>query len=465
MTFKKLNLVAAIALVLLLPILLVGCGKEDTDSQPDLTRFDVEELVRAEIAKIPAATPVTPGLSRNEVEQVVQASIVGMPEPETVPTLTRADVNEVVQSALEAAMAQMPEPQPEPADPGLTLADVREVVQAAMASILESAPGLTAADIEAIVQSAIAGIPEPEAGLTRADVEEIVSDAVAEVAEPAPRLTREEVRRLARNAVATIPLKTVPADYTKFFVDNAISRYDEDGLDDTLSYYNRVDSVDGQWYVFIIDENDEVIGHYDAHRIGQDLKGPIGTDANGYNFGPEMLSATGEGKWVSYVFRNPDSGSLGSDRSGTLQLKNAWVVRHNGLLFASGWYVNADEFTKALVFAAVNKFRSVGLEATIAYFTGPESVYSGLAAAIDYYNSAQTVEGEWFAFIADSSGTIVDHYNKALVGTDLKDLLGTDMFEATAEGNWVTTEDVRVWVVSYDWMTFGSGWHHDEMGS
>ena len=136
----------------------------------------------------------------------------------------------------------------------------------------------------------------------------------------------------------------------------------------------------------------------------------------------------------------------------------------NGLLFASGWYVNADEFTKSLVFAAVNKFRSAGLEATIAYFTVPESVYSGLAATIDYYNSAQTVEGEWFAFIADSSGTIVDHYDKTLVGTDLKDLLGIDMFEVTAEGNWVTTEDVRVWVVGYDGMTFGSGWHsgHDE---
>ena len=84
-------------------------------------------------------------------------------------------------------------------------------------------------------------------------------------------------------------------------------------------------------------------------------------------------------------------------------------MRHDGLLFASGWYVNADEFTKSLVSAAVNKFRSAGMQATIEYFTGPESVYSGLAATIDYYNSAETVEGEWFAFIADPSDTIVDH--------------------------------------------------------
>ena len=66
--------------------------------------------------------------------------------------------------------------------------------------------------------------------------------------------------------------------------------------------------------------------------------------------------------------------------------------------------------------------------------------------------------------MADPSSTIVDHYDKALVGTDISDIFGTEMFEVTTEGNWVTTVDVRVWEVGYDGMTFGSGWHsgHDE---
>ena len=51
-----------------------------------------------------------------------------------------------------------------------------------------------------------------------------------------------------------------------------------------------------------------------------------------------------------------------------------------------------------------------------------------------------------------------------MVGKDLKDLLGTDMLEATAEGNWVTTESVRVWVVGYNGMVFGSGWRNEESG-
>ena len=352
-------------------------------------------------------------------------------------------------------------------DAGPSRAEVEEIVRAGLAESpapSTAEPGLTSADVEKAIHAAMADMPQPEAGLSKREVEEIVKAAVAAIPQPEPGLTSADAERIARGIVSSIPPKSAPADYTRFFVDNAVSRYETQGLDATLAYYNREESVDGQWYVFIIDENDLVIGHPDAHRLGLDLKGWVGTDANGYNFGPDMLSATEDGKWVSYVYRNPESSTLGSDHNGTLQLKNAWVVRHDGLLFSSGWYVNADEFTKALVSAAVNKFRSVGLEATIAYFTGPESVYSGLAATIEYYNSADNVEGDWFAFIADESGTIVDHYHKEMVGQDISDIFDTDTFEVTAEGNWVTSEDVRVWVVGYDGMTFGSGWHsgHDE---
>ena len=306
-----------------------------------------------------------------------------------------------------------------------------------------------------------------EPSLSRAEVEEIVRAELADApaATPAaPGITATEVEQIARGVVASIPPRSAPADYTKFFMDNAISRYETQGLDATLAYYNRGKSVDGQWYVFIIDETDLVIGHPDTQRLGLDVKGWVGTDANGYNFGPDMLSATEDGKWVSYVYRNPESGELGAGYTGELELKNAWVVKHDGLLFASGWYVNADDFTKAMVSTAARVFRQVGLEGTIAYFASPESDFAGLAATIGYYNNAANVEGEWFAFISDESGTVIDHYDKTLVGTDLKDLLGTDMFEATAEGNWVTTEDVRVWLVSQDGMTFGSGWRHDASG-
>ena len=480
-------------------------------------------------------------------------------------------------------------------DAGLSRAEVEQIVRAELADAPAPEPGITAADMEEAIRRALADMPQPEAGLSENAVEEIVKAAIAAIPEPQAGLTTAEAERIARGVVASIPPRSAPAEYTRFFVGEAISMYETQGLDatlahynrpesidgqwyvfiadenktvvahaavpdlvgkhasqvlgpnsypsgsalaasatesgawfdytyanpasavvetkhswviihdglifgsgwyepgpsksdapsytkafvqqatnlydavgleETLAYHNREESIDGQWYVFVIDEDDLVVGHPDPKRLGLDLKGWVGTDANGYNFGPDMLSATGDGKWVSYVYRNPESGGLGIDFD-HLELKNVWVVRHDGLLFASGWYINADEFTKSLVATAARVFREAGLEGTIAYFASPEIAFGGLAAVITYYNSAENVEGYWFAFIADESGTIIDHYDKAMVGRDIKDLLGTDTFEASAEGNWVTTEDVRVWVLGQDGMTFGSGWHsgHDESGS
>ena len=93
------------------------------------------------------------------------------------------------------------------------------------------------------------------------------------------------------------------------------------------------------------------LGTHWPERLGLDLKGWVGADANGYGFGPAMLSATEDGKWVSYVYNNPESGGIGSDFGG-LWLKNVWVERRDGPLFASGWYIDADAFTEHLVSVA-----------------------------------------------------------------------------------------------------------------
>ena len=519
------------ALALLAVLLLAACGGGDEG----LSRAEVEEIVQAELAEAPAPAP---GLTSADVEEAIRRALTDMPQPE--PGLTENEVEQIV----EAAIAAIPQPQA-----GLTTAQVEEAIRTAWAALPQPAPGLTAAEAERIARDVVASIPtrSAPAEYTRFFVEKAISmyetqglDAtlayynrpesidgqwyvfiadenktiVAHAA--APDLVGKHASQalgpnsypagsalaasatesgawfdytIANPASAAVetkhswviihdglifgsgwyepgPGKSDAPSYTKAFVQQATNLYDAVGLEETLAYYNRPESIDGQWYVFIIDENDLAIGHPDPGRLGLDLKGWVGTDANGYNFGPEMLSATEEGKWVSYVYRNPESGGLGIDFD-HLELKNVWAVRHDGLLFASGWYIDADEFTKSLVATAARVFREVGLEGTIAYFASPEIAFAGLAAVITYYNSAENVEGDWFAFIADDNGTIIDHYDKAMVGRDIKDLLGTDTFEATADGNWVTTEDVRVWVVGQDGMTFGSGWHsgHDEPGN
>jgi len=318
-------------------------------------------------------------------------------------------------------------------DPGLTRAEVEEIVRAELAAESSASVDGTVNDTP--------DAPSDKAGLTRAEVEEIV-----------------------RAAIAGIPSKATPAEYTKFFVDSAVARYETQGLDATLAHYNSAQSIDGQWYVFIIDENDLVIGHPDPERRGLDVKGWVGTDANGYEFGPEMLAATEEGKWVSYVYRNPESGGIGSGFD-DVELKNVWVTKRDRLLFASGWYIDADVFTKQLVSVAVDKYRELGLSGTMAYFASPGSTLAGLEAAVAYYNAAETVEGHWFAFIGGPDGRIVGHSDISKIGGDTQDLFDGAHFDAThltEDGEWVESETLRVWVAAYDGHVFGSGWSHDE---
>ena len=203
------------------------------------------------------------------------------------------------------------------------------------------------------------------------------------------------------------------------------------------------------------------IGHYNPHLIGDDLNGPIGTDANGYNFGPALLWATEEGKWVSYVYRSPESTGSSQDYLGAAELKLSWIVRHNGLLFGSGWYTSADEYTKMVVDRAIARYHSDGLEATQ-----------------EYYNSPDSVDGQWYVFITDhvdnipAQHNIIGHHNPDFLGRLLTDFIGREEFEGSEMGDWVSYRDInpvtgemegkQIWMVEHDTLVFASGWYHDE---
>ena len=53
-------------------------------------------------------------------------------------------------------------------------------------------------------------------------------------------------------------------------------------------------------------------------------------DSTGRFYGDDLLSATEAGRWVDYVLLNPETGDE--------RQKHTWAVRHDGLIFASGWY-------------------------------------------------------------------------------------------------------------------------------
>jgi hypothetical protein len=124
------------------------------------------------------------------------------------------------------------------------------------------------------------------------------------------------------------PTKDNLAAYTQAFVQQAIDRYKHDGREATIAYYNSADSVDGQWYVFIIGPDGVTIGHHNPNFRGRDPSERI--DATGHFYGDDLLSADENGKWVNYVIINPETGQN--------QRKHTWAIRYDGLLFGSGWY-------------------------------------------------------------------------------------------------------------------------------
>ena len=124
------------------------------------------------------------------------------------------------------------------------------------------------------------------------------------------------------------PSRREPGAYTQHVVERTIDRYERDGRQATLRFVNSLESVDGQWYPFIIDQDGYTIAHHNPALIRRDPSERV--DSTGYFYGDDVLAVTDEGRWVSYVFHNPDTGQE--------QRKHTWVVRHDGLIFGSGWY-------------------------------------------------------------------------------------------------------------------------------
>ena len=119
------------------------------------------------------------------------------------------------------------------------------------------------------------------------------------------------------------------ATFTRDFVQAALDRYDQDGREATLAYHNSSASIEGEWYVFIIDENDLFLSHAPTPALlGTDVKAIVGSD--GYELGKEIATATETGHWIHYLWPNPVSGEE--------EPKHSWVIRHDGLIFGSGYY-------------------------------------------------------------------------------------------------------------------------------
>lgn len=255
------------------------------------------------------------------------------------------------------------------------------------------------------------------------------------------------------------PAKSDEPTYTQYFVQQAIDRYRDQGRQAAFDFYNSSDSVDGQWYVFIIEDEDTVV-----HPTRPELRGSSPTHRTGVYgkpYGLELVAADQDGVWVDYVFLNT---ATGQNRQ-----KHTWAVLHDDLIFASGWYEDEvpppptkDQpaaYTQYFVQQAVDRYREIGRQATI-----------------DFYNSTDSIDGPWYIFIIEDGTTISIATNPELVGTATTTRTdvngknyGRELAAATERGAWVDyirrnpdsgeLEQKHSWVLKRDGLIFGSGWY------
>ena len=257
----------------------------------------------------------------------------------------------------------------------------------------------------------------------------------------------------------SIPPKWEPAEYTQYFVKEAISRYDAEGLDATLAYYNTEESIDGQWYMFILDQNDIMLAHAaNTALVNRPASAAVGP--NNYPAGEAVVAVADEdGEWFSYTFPNPTTGGV--------ETKHSWMVEYDGLTFGSGWYetgpskFDSPAYTQAFVQSAINLYNAVGLDATLAH-----------------YNTEESIDGEGYMFIFDESKIMLAHAaNPALVDRPASAAAGPNNYPAgeavfavaDEDGEWFSytfpnpatggVETKHSWMVEYDGLTFGSGWY------
>ena len=81
---KTLRIATMLTLALLVPFLLIACG----DADEGLTRADVSEIVRTEIANVPAPEP---GLTGPQVEQIVREASDDFKKTEPEPTSKKTE--------------------------------------------------------------------------------------------------------------------------------------------------------------------------------------------------------------------------------------------------------------------------------------------------------------------------------------------------------------------------------------
>ncbi len=224
-----------------------------------------------------------------------------------------------------------------------------------------------------------------------------------------------------------------PLDAAKAYVNEAIRRYREDP-DAAIEYYQSTDSItddDLSLYLTLLRGNGIVVNPVFPGARGTGITWR--TDPLGREYGRALAEADEDGEVVEYLLPI-------SSENFTFRKKTAWAIRADGLVFSAGWIDRETDVESTLT----KRQKAVGT--VIKVRARVQSI--GMARTIEYYKTAESIDGEFYAILAVPGGNIVADATRPdlPVGTNITDLKASDDPELgqkmaavdSVEGDWIT---------------------------
>ena len=176
-----------------------------------------------------------------------------------------------------------------------------------------------------------------------------------------------------------------PRDLTRAYVEAGIARYERDGRDATVAYYNSEESIaEGEQIMMILQAGDQTLLAF--FRFPQFI-GDNTFTAPDTPLGRPVSQATQEGHWFESLGVNPATGQ----EEPRLNL----AVLHDGLIFVSGYFIVREDLAD---------FTQYYVQKAIAFYDR-----EGLAATIEYYDSRESVDGQFYLFFIDENDIYLAH--------------------------------------------------------
>ncbi len=203
-----------------------------------------------------------------------------------------------------------------------------------------------------------------------------------------------------------------PLDATKAYVNEAIRKYDEEGLEATKEYYQSRESIEEELGLYLLLLKGDLI---EVNPVFPDARGTgisWRTDPLDRNYGKTLAEADEDGVVVEYLLPIPSDDY-------TFRKKTAWAIKHDGLVFSAGWTDRETDVESNLT----KRQKAIGTVIKVRARMQSETVRPTIA----YYRDSKSIDGEYYAILGLPDGSIIaDATMPQLVGTQISDLQASD---------------------------------------